>query len=176
MPAAKVSEAAKTCWSELSGTAMVWPRYRSPRTRRPTARVHAGGGCGGRVADDRAAEEHSPAEAGRGVARAGEVDDEEPDQPADHGKSDGKGEDLQRDHSGPAHARIVRRARESFRNRSYSSSSQYSTAGPGLANMMSSSLASFARTFPVSRYSMTSPGDIEESMRTRIGEPVRLMI
>jgi hypothetical protein len=62
------------------------------------------------------------------------------------------------------------------RARSYSSSSQYSTAGPGLANMMSSSLASFARTFPVSRYSMTSPGLIEESMRTRIGEPVRLMI
>src|SRR6476659_4733774 len=62
------------------------------------------------------------------------------------------------------------------RARSYSSSSQFSTAGPGLANMMSSSLASFARTFPVSRYSMTSPGLIEESMRTRIGESVRLMI
>ena len=59
---------------------------------------------------------------------------------------------------------------------SYASSSQYSTAGPGLANMMSSSLASFARIFPVSRYSMTSPGVIEESMRTRIGESVRLMI
>ena len=59
---------------------------------------------------------------------------------------------------------------------SYSSPSQYSAVVPGLANMMSSSWASLARTFPVSRYSITSPRIVEESMRTRIGESVRLMI
>jgi hypothetical protein len=60
--------------------------------------------------------------------------------------------------------------------RSYSSPSQYSTVGPGLANTMFSSSTSLARTLPVSRYSMISPGIIEESMSTRIGESVRLMI
>jgi len=58
---------------------------------------------------------------------------------------------------------------------SYSSPSQYSTAGPGLANMMSSSSWSLARTLPVSRYSITSPGIIDESMSTRIVESVRLL-
>ena len=57
-----------------------------------------------------------------------------------------------------------------------SSPSQYSTVGPGLANTMSSSSTSLARTLPVSRYSMISPRIIEESMSTRIGESVRLMI
>ena len=63
-----------------------------------------------------------------------------------------------------------------FDRRIYSSPSQYSTRGPGRENMIGSPAASSARTLPVSRYSTISGWFIDESMSTRTGAPVALMI
>ena len=58
----------------------------------------------------------------------------------------------------------------------YSSPSQYPRVGPGRASMIGSPAASRAKTFPVSRYSMRSGPIIDDSMSTRIGESVPLII
>jgi hypothetical protein len=84
---------------------------------------------------------------------------------------------LQRDPPpAPAHARIVRRAQESFRNRSYSSSSQYSTAGSGPREHDVVVLGVLGENLSGVEVLDDFAGIIEESMRTRIGESVRLMI